>query len=399
MLKTGIMGGTFNPIHNVHLIMAEEARKQFDLDEIWFMPSKNPPHKEKDELASDEHRRRMIEHSIQDNPHFRFSGMELEREGITYTKDTLEELKKMYPEHEFYFIMGGDSLATMDKWNRPDLIFQNCHVLAANRDQTDNPKIQEWIHFYKQKYEGAQISEIAMPSISISSEMIRKKLAAGRSISDYCPATVAAYIKYNALYGFEGELFEKEPSDREIVTYLSACLRPKRLFHTLGVAVTAANLAAVHGCDPADAYRAGLLHDCAKYLTGNEQKALCRQYGISLTSVELENPVLIHGKLGAFFARTKYHVGDEGILSAIQYHTTGRPGMSSLEKILYLADYMEPGRNMKCKPYSLKKIRKACFSDLDKALNMVLENSVDYLQSSGKPVDEQTIKTYEYYKK
>lgn len=399
MLKTGIMGGTFNPIHNVHLIMAEEARKQFDLDEIWFMPSKNPPHKDKCELASDEHRRRMIEHSIQDNPYFKFSGIELEREGTTYTKDTLAEIKETYPEKDFYFIVGGDSLVAMDTWNRPDLIFQNCHILVANRDHTDNVKIQEWIHFYEQKYERVRISEIVMPSISISSEMIRKKLAGGQNISDYCPPVVATYIKCNNLYGFEGNLFEKKPSDMEIMNFLSACLKPKRLLHTLGVAVTAANMAAIYGCDPMDAYRAGLLHDCAKYLTGGEQIAQCQEHGIFLTQIERENPVLIHGKLGAFYARTKYQVDEEEILSAITYHTTGRPGMSLLEKILYLADYMEPGRSMKCKPYSLKKIRKACFSDLDKALFMVLENSVCYLEKSGKLVDEQTVKTYEYYKK
>lgn len=399
MKNVGIMGGTFNPIHNVHLIMAEEARRQFDLEEIWFMPSKNPPHKEKSEIASDEHRTRMIQHCIRENPYFKFSDMELKREGVTYTKDTLEHLKEMYPEYMFYFIVGGDSLAGMDAWYRPDLIFQKCHVLAANRDQTDNHKIQEWIRFYEGKYAGARISEIVMPSISISSEMIREKLASGRSISYYCPPVVAAYIKCNGLYGFDGQLFKGRPSDMEIANYLSACLKPKRLLHTFGVAVTAANMAAVYGCDQKDAYRAGLLHDCAKYLTGEEQKAQCQEYGIYLTSVEIENPVLIHAKLGAFFARTKYLVDDEGILSAILYHTTGRPEMSLLEKILYLADYMEPGREMKCKPYSLKKIRKACFSDLDKALCMVLENSVRYLEEMGKSIDSQTIETYKYYKR
>lgn len=398
MLKIGIMGGTFNPVHNVHLIMAEEARIQFGLDEVLFMPSKNPPHKEKSQITSDEHRKRMIQHAIQGNPYFKFSDIELKREGITYTKDTLMHLRKKHPEDRFYFVLGGDSLAAMDTWCEPEFIFQNCHVLAANRDTTNNHKIQEWIRYYKDKY-NADVSEIVMPSISISSEMIRKKLTSGRSIADYCPADVERYIKVNQLYGFQGRISEGELADSEMIKYLAACLKPRRFIHTLGVAVTAANMAAVHGCDSEKAYRAGLLHDCAKYFTGKEQIALCDREGISLTPVERENTALIHGKLGAFFARNRYGVKDENILSAIVYHTTGRPEMHLLEKIIYLADFIEPERNMKCKPYSLKEIRKACFTDIDKALAMVLECSVMFLKKSGKPIDQLTIETYNYYKK
>ena len=396
MARIGIMGGTFNPVHNVHLIMAEEARRQFRLKKVLFMPSKNPPHKKKKEIASEGHRKRMIEHAICDNPSFVFSDLELKREGTTYTSDTLAQLKRQYPKDKLYFIVGGDSLAGMDGWHQPEYIFSNCHVLAANRDETENGRIQKWITHYKKKYD-AKVSEIQMPPISISSEMIREKLEQDISISDYVPACVERYIRFNQLYGYKDALFEETPTDSEIVNYLSANLKPKRFLHTIGVAVTAANMAAVLGSSPHDAYVAGLLHDCAKYFTSEESVWLCEQEGIGLSDVERENPVLVHGKMGAFLARTRYHIDNGEILSAICHHTVGRPNMGLLEKIVYVADFMEPGRVMDCQPHSLTDIRKMSFHDIDRALLMVLECTVTHLRNMKAPMDPLTLETYHFY--
>ncbi len=401
MAKIGIMGGTFNPIHNVHLSMAEEARTQYQLDEVRFMPSKNPPHKNKQGIAADSHRKRMIQHAIQNYPYFSFSDLELEREGTTFTRDTLAYLTETCPEDQFYFILGGDSLASLESWKEPAFIFSHCHILAANRGDVSEDKITEWIHYYKEKY-GANISEIQMPSQRISSEMIRSKLASGCDVSIYCPIPVTQYIRFHGLYGCDRlikEEMEHPMKVADMYTCLSACLKPKRYIHTLGVAMTAANLAEVHGCDSTRAYTAGLLHDCAKYLTGKEQITACESAGIALSKIELENTALIHGKLGAYIARTKYGVQDKEILSAITWHTTGKPKMTLLEKIIYLADYMEPGRAMNCKPYSLTQIRGTSFENIDKALCMVLECSVKYLEKSGVPIDPQTMETYKYYRK
>lgn len=401
MAKIGIMGGTFNPIHNVHLSMAEEARTQYQLDEVCFMPSKNPPHKNKQGIVSDSHRKRMIQHAIQNHPHFTFSDLELKREGTTFTRDTLAYLTETCPEDQFYFILGGDSLASLENWKDPAYIFSHCHILAANRGDISEDKIIECIHYYKEKY-GAHISEIQMPSQRISSEMIRNKLASGCDVSTYCPVSVTQYIRFHGLYDCD-RLSQEEAKPpmktSDMYAVLSACLKPKRYIHTLGVAMTAANLAEVHGCDSNQAYTAGLLHDCAKYLTGNEQITACQSANISLTKVELENTALIHGKLGAYIAKTRYGIRDKEILSAITWHTTGKPKMTLLEKIIYLADYMEPGRTMNCKPYSLAQIRRASFENIDKALYMVLECSVKYLEKSGVPIDPQTIDTYKYYRK
>lgn len=398
MARIGIMGGTFNPIHNVHLIMAEEARRQFQLKKVLFIPSKNPPHKKKKTIVSDEHRKRMIQHAIQGNHAFLFSDMELEREGTTYTKDTLSALKQLYPKDKFYFIVGGDSLASMEMWYEPSYIFKNCRILAANRDETDGRQIRKLKTRYEKNY-GAEISEIKMPPISISSEMIRNKLADHSSISGYVPACVERYIRANQLYGCLDPLFLHTPSEQEVIRYLDANLKPKRFLHTLGVAATAANLAAVHHGNPKEAYLAGLLHDCAKYLTGEEGVELCDQEQIPLSEVERKNTVLIHGKLGAHFAKTRYGVENEEILSAIRYHTTGRPGMGLLEKIIYLADFMEPGRKMECQPHTLTEIRNVCYIDINEALRMALECCIGYLQQTHElELDPLTLETYEYYR-
>lgn len=396
MARIGIMGGTFNPVHNVHLMIAEEARKQFRLKKVLFMPSKNPPHKEKSSIVSEEHRRRMIEHAIEGNPYFVFSGLELERDGTTYTKDTLSELSRRYPDDKFYFILGGDSLASMEKWREPKYIFEHCHILAANRGETDADRIRKWISHYKKKYDG-KVSEIQMPSSSVSSEMIRDKLADGMSVTGYVPDCVERYIRFHGLYHDQRPLFEGIPSDREIIRCLSALLKPKRFLHTLSVAATAANMAGAFGYDERDAFLAGLLHDCAKYLTGQELVCLCEEEGVSLTDVERANTALIHGKFGAHLARVKYHIEQKEILDAICYHTTGRPDMGALEKIIYLADYMEPGRVTPCQPHSLADIRSMCFRDLDRALKMVLECCVTYLESADAVIDPLTMETYRYY--
>lgn len=169
-----------------------------------------------------------------------------------------------------------------------------------------------------------------------------------------------------------------------------------RLEHTVGVAYTAASLAMRYGADMEKALIAGYLHDCAKHMSGEELLKICKKNDLELSPVEHENPSsLLHSKVGAFLAREKYGVEDEEILNAICYHTTGRPNMTLLEKIIFLADYMEPGRD---KAPNLPLIRQLIFLDIDKALLQVLEDTLMHLKESDKPVDDMTQKTYNYYK-
>ncbi len=173
-------------------------------------------------------------------------------------------------------------------------------------------------------------------------------------------------------------------------------LKPDRFDHTMGVAYTAASMAFVHGADVEKALIAGFLHDCAKCMSHDEQIKICEKNNIDITDVERKNHSLLHAKVGMYLARTRYDVYDTDILNAIRWHTTGRENMSLLEKIIYIADFIEPNR----KPLeNLPQIRKEAFEDIDRCLAHILHDSVVYLRTIGKELDDATMNAYEFYKK
>lgn len=176
---------------------------------------------------------------------------------------------------------------------------------------------------------------------------------------------------------------------------LAKYLDEDRFEHTMGVMYTCASLAMAHDCDLNDAQTAGLLHDCAKCIPNKKKLKMCSQHEIHVSSFEKEHPFLLHAKLGAYVAKAKYDVKDENILSAITYHTTGKPAMTVLEKIVYIADYIEPMRD---KAPNLKSIRQLAFSDLDECMYEILKDTLAYLEENPKDLDNTTREAYEYYK-
>lgn len=181
---------------------------------------------------------------------------------------------------------------------------------------------------------------------------------------------------------------------KKIRKKLEKSLDSHRYEHTLGVAYTAECLAMVHGEDVQRAQLAGLLHDCAKCMSDEKKMELCNKNRLPVNEAERKNPGLLHAKAGACLAREEYHIQEEDVLMAIASHTTGRPDMSRLEKIIYIADYIEPGRRQNP---NLLQIRKAAFADLDQALLMILRDTLQYLERMGGIVDPMTQKTYDYY--
>lgn len=169
-----------------------------------------------------------------------------------------------------------------------------------------------------------------------------------------------------------------------------------RYEHTMGVMYTAAAMAMRYDVDLQKALVAGLLHDCAKCISTNEKISLCEEHGIIISESERKNPSLLHAKLGAFFAEEKYGVKENDILEAITYHTTGRPKMTLLDKIVFIADYIEPNR---AQAPHLDQIRKLAFEDIDACLYMILEDTLAYLQTKSEVIDPMTEQTYLYYKK
>ena len=177
---------------------------------------------------------------------------------------------------------------------------------------------------------------------------------------------------------------------------LQKYLDEARFQHTLGVMFTSASLAMVHGYDLMDARTAGLLHDCAKCIPNKKKIKLCEQHHIRITDFEKDHPFLIHAKLGAWIAEKKYDVQDKEILSAITYHTTGRPRMSVLEKIIYIADYIEPMRD---KAPNLAVIRRTAFQDLDECMYLILRDSLAYLEQNPDDLDTATQDAFDYYER
>ncbi|MCM1044373.1 MAG: bis(5'-nucleosyl)-tetraphosphatase (symmetrical) YqeK [Candidatus Gastranaerophilales bacterium] len=183
---------------------------------------------------------------------------------------------------------------------------------------------------------------------------------------------------------------------KKIRKSMEKTLDAKRYEHTLGVAYTAAALAMRYDVPIKSAQMAGLLHDCAKCMSDEKRLSICRKHNISVNEIERRNPFLLHAKVGSFLAMDEYHVTDPDVVNAILNHTTGRPGMSDLEKIIFVADYIEPGR--KQAPH-LKEIRKLAFVDLDEALLKILEDILEYLKDGEGESDPMTQKTYEYYRR
>ena len=199
-LKIGIMGGSFNPIHNMHLLMGEMAYEEFGLDKVLIMPLKTPyfDNKKLSSGIKDEDRVSMIKRAIAANPHFEFSDLELKREGVTYTVDTLESLHASAPENEYYFICGADSLFGLERWYRAERIMELATIIAASRDDA-NDKIDGQVEYLNQKYQ-ARIFKLDSPNLEISSSYIRNRVGEGKSCRYLVPDSVYDYIKEHNLY-------------------------------------------------------------------------------------------------------------------------------------------------------------------------------------------------------
>ena len=197
--KIGIIGGTFNPIHVGHLIIAEMAFEQYELDKVLFMPASQPPHKIGEPIEEDVYRVAMVELAINDNPHFELSLLEINRQGLSYTSITMEQLADEYKDTEFYFIVGGDSIDAIETWREPGKILRLCHMVACIRNQLDTERLDQQIEYLNQKYQ-TRVYKLEVPKIDISSTVIRERLKSHNSVKYLVPDNVIDYIKKHGLY-------------------------------------------------------------------------------------------------------------------------------------------------------------------------------------------------------
>ena len=387
-MRIGIFGGTFNPPHNGHVTLARAAAEQLALDRLLIMPACVPPHKPLPDRVTPQQRYAMAE--LMAAPVGRCaqaSDIELHRTGKSYTSDTLQTLHEQYPDAELWLLMGSDMFLSLHTWHEPEVICALAHIAAFSRVEED---IRAAMERQKQTLEQQYRAEVALLNnpqlIELSSTDVRAALAAGRG-SELVPEAVWGYIRREHLYGTQTDL--KHLTVEELRPIAMSYLKPKRMPHVLGTAAEAARLARRYGADETQARVAGLLHDCTKKLDMAEQLALCGQYGIVLDPLEQKALKLLHAKTGAAIARHVYGV-DDAVYQAILYHTTGRAGMSLLEKILYLADYIEPSREFANDP-DVVRLRETVYEDLDRGLLLGLTMTIDEMVGMGNPVHHDTL--------
>lgn len=386
-MRIGVYGGTFNPPHLGHLSSARYAMETLGLDRLIFIPAGDPPHKAMPPFSPPAGERLKMMELAADSlllpGRVEVSDMEIRREGKSYTADTLTELHEQYPDDELWFLMGTDMFLSLQDWKRPEVICSLARLAAFARSRSDTGEMLEEQGKYLRETFGAKCAVIQLPQIiPVSSTQLRELLSKGEG-REYLPAAVYGYILRNGLYGTHVDLKDLDHED------MTACslsmVYAKRHAHILGVARTAVELAKRWGCDEELAFRAGILHDCTKYLSLEEHLAICGQYDIGLDDMERRSAKLLHSKTGAALARHLYGQGDE-VYWAIYWHTTGKADMTTLEKIIYLADYMEPNRKFD----GVEELRRLCYEDLDRALLLGVRMSIEDLNERRVPIHKNT---------
>lgn len=378
MARIGIYGGTFNPPHIGHMRAAQQAFALLKLDKLLLIPDRIAPHKVLPQgSATAQQRLEMLKIGAAQIPYAQISDMELRREGTSYTYLTVQELKEQYPSDELIVIMGTDMFLSFHTWRNPDIIWKNATLAVLYRgDKGEHDAIME----QKAKLEalGAKVSLVRNDVTVISSTDLRRMLIF-YCAAPYLPEGVEQYIRDNGLYGTNNSYRQLPMVQLEKVVV--DLIDPKRVNHVLGCRDTAVALAKHWGADETDAARAGILHDITKALRGQLQLTLCSEYGIILDDFSAKYPKTLHALTGALVAERIFGE-NQAVVDAIRHHTTGKADMTLLEKIIYVADYMEPCRDFP----GVEKLRELAFTDIDAALKLGLEMTLELLKKQGSEV-------------
>lgn len=383
MAKIGIFGGSFNPPHMGHLLAVREFQEKLGLDLVLLIPAAAPPHKKLTANSpSARHRLEMTELAAQEFSNVKVLDLELRREGASFTADTVEALRKAYPHDELFLLMGTDMFMSFQNWYMPERIAQEVTLAVAHRDADDAEALQKCARELRESCDAKTVfvENRYLPYSSTSA----RALVAFDCAEEYLPAPVLHYIRENLLYYCGANL--KDLSFEQLSAISLSLHKPKRVAHVVGCSMTAKRLAAQYGANVTDAARAGILHDITKALSGEEQLKLCDRYAMILDNFERKNPKLLHAKTGAVIAREIFGEND-AVYEAIYWHTTGKAAMSDLEKIVYLADYIEPNRDFE----GVEELRKLTAQSLDIGLLRGLEMSIKQLIENNREIDKNSL--------
>ena len=383
-MKIAIYGGSFNPPHTGHVAAAYSVYEQLKPDKFLIIPTSTPPHKVMEENSPEpQERLEMCRIAFGDIPGAEISDMEIRREGKSYTATTVEVLREEYPDDEIFLIMGTDMFLSFRSWYRYQYLLDNCTLAVLSREVYDNYEIEQFKDELEQEQE-ARVVIIPHQVLPMSSTEIRERLRLGLG-SELLPDGVYSCIVKNGYYNAKPELSWLR---EKVMPYLSEY----RLAHSAGCESQAVLMAMHWGEDPDTAAMAGILHDITKDMPKDKQLILCEKYGIILDNYEIENPALLHARTGAEFARELFGISDE-IYEAIRWHTTGKPDMSTMEKIIYLADYSEPTRDFE----GIEVLRELCFENLDEAMALGLSMSLGEIRAKGAEPFGDTLEAYIWY--
>ena len=374
MMKTGIFGGTFNPPHKGHTRLAEKAAEFLGLDRMLIIPSCIPPHKIPGKLASGNDRMEMCRLAFEGD-FYEISSMELDRGDKSYTVETLRELKKLYPDDEFYFIIGSDMLATFTQWYCWEEILTLANICAASREKGFEPDLSVYTPEQRERFVLLDVEPFEVSSTQL------RRIVAGEGETDLLDVNVRRYIEENDLYddglsGYRKILYPK--------------LDGYRINHSECVSECAAALAERYGADTEKARLAGLLHDVMKNASADEHSAVLEKSGEYFSKLELTNPKVWHQITGAAFLKSEGITDDEEILGAVRWHTTGRADMTLLEKVVYIADFISADRSYP----DVGVVRKLAQTSLEEAILYTARYTVKKLVSADLPVHPATVDCY-----
>jgi len=374
----GIYGGAFDPPHKGHIQGARFAAQKLDLSRLYLIPTCASPHKAAPQnTAPAQQRLHMLQLAIGEDPVLAVSDIELQRGGVSYTWQTVQQLRQQHPQDPLYLILGTDMFLSILNWVNPELILQQVTLAVLYRgDREETRKVAE----QKAAVEaaGGKVVLLENPVCAISSTDLRRMLAL-QCAEPFLAEPVLELIRRENLYNCCDNL--RGLPMQELEQVVVSLLKPSRVKHVLGCRDTAADLARHWGADETDAARAGLLHDITKALDGPLQLTLCSCYDIMVSDFSQKNPKTLHALTGSYVAQRIFGE-NTAVVSAIAHHTTGKANMSLLEKIIYVADYMEPNRDFD----GVEHLRELAYTDLDKALKLGLQMTLQLLRQQGRTV-------------
>ncbi len=385
MKRIGVLGGSFDPVHIGHLLLAEQAIEEGGLDKVYLVPTYIQPFKPNGSAASNKERLEMLRLATTDNDKIEISTVELDENEVSFTYNTLCKLRETCKmDSKITFILGSDAFMNIETWHNAAGLLSEFSFMVGVRPGDDIPRIQMLAGELTSKY-GSDIYIIQNRQIDLSSSEIKDRIENRKTIRYMVPIAVKYYIENQGLYS------GKCKAVRDFIEKnISSC---KRKAHIYSTAKEATRLARHYGYDVHKAHLAGLYHDIYKELDENSSDEYVRKMGISDYYIGKRN--LAHSKIAAACIGELFGEFDEEIVNAVAYHTTGKADMTMLEKIVFLADLIEENRDYP----DVSDLRKTAYSDIDKACGMALKRCIEVLKRDGEYIDNDTVSALEFYKK